>query len=53
MRGWMTRFVYHTTIGIPLFLWGGGAALLVALLTVSFQSIRAACTDPAESLRYE
>jgi hypothetical protein len=31
----------------------GSLAMLIALLTVSFQSIRAALADPVDSLRYE
>jgi putative ABC transport system permease protein len=36
-----------------VFLVAGGAALLIALLTVSYQAIRAALADPVKSLRYE
>ena len=53
MSGWLGRFAYHTRPGLLLFLLSGGAALLVALLTVSFQSVRAASADPVDSLRYE
>ncbi len=53
MQGWLGRFAYHTNIGLLLFLLAGAAALVVALMTVSYQSIRAACTDPVNSLRDE
>ncbi len=48
-----SNFVYHITIGASAFVISGLAALLVAWLTVSYQSFRAARTDPAKSLRNE
>jgi putative ABC transport system permease protein len=53
MQGWLERFAYHTRPGLPVFLLSGVGALLVALLTVSCQSVRAARADPVESLRHE
>jgi len=46
-------FAYRITIGIDVFLFSGLLALLIALLTVSFQSFRAARTNPVKALRYE
>ena len=48
-----SNFVYHITIGAGAFIVSGLAALVVAWLTVSYQSFRAARTDPAKSLRSE
>ena len=44
---------YRIEISWPIFLMAGLAALGVALLTVSYQSIKAALIDPAQTLRYE
>jgi len=53
MSRWLKNFAYRTGIDILIFVLSGLFVLVVALLTVSFQSIRAATTNPAKSLRYE
>jgi putative ABC transport system permease protein len=53
MNRWLEGFAYKTDIGWPVFALAGGVALLVALLTVSFQSVKAAMTNPVKSLRSE
>jgi ABC-type antimicrobial peptide transport system permease subunit len=53
MKKLLERYAYRTQIGWEIFLLSGLAALLIALLTVSFQAIKAARTNPADSLRYE
>jgi putative ABC transport system permease protein len=53
MNRWLEDFAYHIDLSVWVFLVAGGAALLIALLTVSYQAIRAALTDPVKSLRYE
>jgi putative ABC transport system permease protein len=53
MRRWLKNFAYRTDIDLFIFVLSGLLVLGVALLTVSFQSIRAATINPAESLRYE
>ena len=53
MTQWLNNFAQKTTIDWRVFALAGGAALLVALLTVSFQSIRAALANPVKSLRSE
>jgi putative ABC transport system permease protein len=53
MHGWLQDFVYRTTI--PWWIFGicGLAAICIALLTVGFQTIRAAVRNPIDSLRNE
>jgi len=53
MSRWLESFAYRIDIGPGVFLWSGGTVLLVALLTVSYQAVRAALSDPVKSLRYE
>ena len=53
MRWWMQDFAYQAPIGVATFVLAGGAALTLAVLTVSYQAIRAAIADPVKSLRYE
>lgn len=50
---WLEDFAYHINPGIGIFLLATGIALLIALLTVSYQSVKAARADPIRSLRYE
>ena len=53
----MTKFLqvyaYRISIGLSFFLVSGVLALVIAFLTVSYQSIKAAAANPVESLRYE
>lgn len=53
MNSWLKDYAYRTTIQWWMFALAGLSALLVALLTVSFQSIRAAIANPVKSLRSE
>ena len=53
MQKWLQNFAYRTSISWWLFLVAGVVALVVALLTVSYQSYRTASKNPVESLRYE
>jgi putative ABC transport system permease protein len=53
MNKWLENFAYRVEIGWWIFALAGGLALVIALLTVSTQAIRAALTNPVESLRYE
>ena len=50
---WLRNFEYKVPVGWTTFALAGGLALLIALLTVSFQSIKAALTNPVKSLRSE
>jgi putative ABC transport system permease protein len=53
MSTWVQTFPYRTPISFVVFIVAGVAVLLVALFTVSFQTMKAAKTNPVESLRYE
>ncbi|NBB75451.1 MAG: FtsX-like permease family protein [Bacteroidetes bacterium] len=50
---WLKTFAHRIDLGASVFLIAGSGALLVALLTVSVQALRAARTDPARALRSE
>jgi putative ABC transport system permease protein len=52
-RFWLANFAYRTSPGLLIFAAVAGLSLLIALLTVSWQAVRAAIADPVESLRYE
>ena len=53
MNRWLEGFAYRTFFGPGLLLLAGAAVLLITLLTVSFQAIRAALANPVKSLRAE
>jgi putative ABC transport system permease protein len=53
MNNWLKDFAYRVEIHWWIFLVAGMVALLIALITVSFQSIRAALANPVNSLRSE
>ena len=53
MTEWLKGFVFRIDIGWQYFLIAGLATLLVALVTVSYQSIKAALSNPIRALRYE
>ncbi len=53
MNRWLQDFAYRVDLSWAIFLIAGLAALGVAWLTVSYQSIRAALADPVDALRYE
>jgi ABC-type antimicrobial peptide transport system permease subunit len=53
MNKWLQKFAYRIEIRWWVFALTGAIALVVALLTVGFQSYRAASRNPVEALRYE
>ncbi len=53
MNNWLQDFAYRADLNFGMFLLGGLAAFVVALLTVSIQAFKAAAINPAESLRSE
>ena len=50
---WLKDYQYHIDINLWVFAAAGFAALAIALLTVSFQAVRAAVSNPVKSLRSE
>jgi len=53
MNQWLQNFAYRLGVKIWVFLLSAFVALAVALMTVSYQSIKAALANPIDSLRYE
>ncbi|WP_104384870.1 ABC transporter permease [Sphingobacterium sp. HMA12] len=53
MHRWMDNFAYHITLDWWVFIVAGSGALLVSFITISFQTIKAAVTNPIDSLRDE
>jgi putative ABC transport system permease protein len=51
MSEWLGSFAYRIEMGLSSFILAGGIALLIAGLTVSYQSIKAAIVNPVKSLR--
>ncbi|MGO3654204.1 MAG: ABC transporter permease, partial [Sphingobacterium sp.] len=49
----LNNYAYRITIGWDIFLISGAIALLITLVTISYQSIKAAMANPVESLRDE
>jgi putative ABC transport system permease protein len=50
---WLQNFAYRTSFGVGIILLSSLAVLLIAVLTASYQTIRAARANPVEALRYE
>jgi putative ABC transport system permease protein len=53
MNKWLQTFAYHEDINLWIFVASGLIALLIAWITVSYQSLKIARTNPINSLRYE
>jgi putative ABC transport system permease protein len=53
MHKWLEDFVYRTEIGPGIFVLAGLTTISIALLTISYQSIRAALMKPVNNLRAE
>ncbi|MCH8125765.1 ABC transporter permease [candidate division KSB1 bacterium] len=53
MTKWLENFAYTSGIKLPTFILAGGIVCLVAWLTISYQSIKAALTNPVNALKYE
>lgn len=53
MNSWLSNFAYRTKIGFSILIFSSALALFIALLTISYQSIKAALANPVDSLRYE
>ena len=53
MRDWLQNFAYRASLGVWIFLSAALLALAISIVTVSYQSIKAALANPANSLKYE
>jgi len=53
MHKWLENFAYKTGLSWWIFLLSGITALFIAMVTVSWQSWRAATRNPVEAIRYE
>ena len=53
MNKWLQNFAYRVNLNIWIFILSALAALAIALLTVSYQTIKAATVNPVDSIRYE
>ena len=52
-NSWLQNFAYKTTLSWWIFIVTGISAILIALITISFQSVKAAIANPVKSLRTE
>jgi len=53
MHTWLKDYSYHTNVGVWVFVIAGGLSIIIALGTVTWQSLKAALANPAKSLRTE
>ena len=53
MGKWLNTFAYHIDMNLLAYMLAAVAAVFIALATVSAQTIKAAMTNPAQTLRYE
>jgi putative ABC transport system permease protein len=53
IRQWLNGFTYHISMNYKDFLYAALIAFIIAMLTVSFQAIKAARRNPADAIRYE
>ncbi|HLX65505.1 MAG TPA: hypothetical protein VKR41_00875, partial [Puia sp.] len=53
MNKWLLNYGYRISITWDIFALAGAGALLIALITVSYQAIKAALTNPVKNLRTE
>ncbi|HEX8041545.1 MAG TPA: FtsX-like permease family protein, partial [Chryseosolibacter sp.] len=53
MDKWLADFQYHIQIGLGIFLAAGLLSVLIAVLTISFQALKAVFSNPVDSLRVE
>jgi predicted permease len=53
MNEWLNSFAYRVNIGLDIFLVSGASVILITLITISVQSVRAAVANPVRSLKAE
>ncbi|MCB0748347.1 MAG: hypothetical protein KDC90_12875, partial [Ignavibacteriae bacterium] len=53
MNQWLMDFAYRTNLSASLFISAGLVAMMITVITVSYQAIKAATANPVDSLRNE
>ncbi|MCR8561582.1 ABC transporter permease [Mucilaginibacter sp. BJC16-A38] len=53
MHKWLQKFAYHTSLSLWVFILAGAGAMLIALATISFRTMRSATANPVKGLRNE
>ena len=53
MNNWLQGFAYRFDLGFSIFIAAGVLAVLITLLTVSYQAVKAALANPVDALKYE
>jgi len=53
MGGWLENFAYRIDLSPVYFIASTGAALVITLITIAYQALKAARANPVEALRYE
>ena len=53
MKKWLQKFAYQAGLSVWTFIFASILVLIIALLTVSYQTVKAAVANPADSLKYE
>lgn len=53
LKGWLQSYAYRVGIGAGVFIWAALMAIVITLMTISFQAIHAALMNPVRSLRNE
>ena len=53
MKSWLQNFAYRTNMTVWLFIMTGALSLCIALLTVSYQSVKASLSNPVDAIKYE
>jgi putative ABC transport system permease protein len=53
MNKWLQNFAYRANLGLFIFLLAGFVTMLIAIFTFTFQTVKMACANPVNSLRYE
>jgi putative ABC transport system permease protein len=53
MKDWLNSFAYHIDLNLVVFVLAAFIAVLISILTVSAQTIKAATSNPAQTLKYE
>jgi len=53
MSKWLSGFAFHTSLNILFFVFAAAVALMIAMISVSYQTLKAALANPIHSLRHE